>query len=498
MFYIKWTFSYSKLLKIQFKIRKYTDINLRQCRNLQRLLRRSHLIQLLIINEILQFQIKKIKFNIKTSKEKIFFYKLIKKKYRNLLNEQITQMLWILAFSPIIQQKRNSPNIYSTDNRFEIYKKLYEFLNKPSINYIFINQFSNSWNLKYKSNILIEKKFFFYWLNYEKKNNDNTAIYYQETKQFLNTLQKKSLTSSLRFKFIKQINNRSFKKLIINFVNLNFLVFFENTKNLMNYSVDPSKDSRKKQIIKNLFKPRIPQINSIDSFIKIPLLFKANLYFNRSMPISQIKSIQKTINKRNFALKKRLPLYFNYKPIKNYSKLDNVTSYLRYYFFQYNNQILIALENKKDVKIIQNNIQYYAKYYKLDIFYQNFFNIHQGLTCLGWFLKKKKNKIYISISQINCKNHQNEIQKYLKTTKNQSVDKIIYELNKKIISWQKFYGYKNNLKMNNFLFWRIWYWTKKRHKNKSAKWLYKYYWKKSKAKSWIFSMNNETLILYKN
>lgn len=436
MAYIKWTFSYSKLFKLQQKIQKLGDKNPRQCRNFQRILRRSHLIQLLLINEILfcfQFQIKqstKQNFsNIQKYKKKIIGSKLIRKKYCTFLKEQLIILLWVLAFAPLVQQKRNYPNIYAADNSSEIYETLYRFLQKPSANYIFINQFSNLFQNKYAilSNLLIEKKFFLSWLKIRKQKSINIL-----NSPFFNRLEKKSLIPILRLKFIKQVNKACLNNLIINFINLNFLDFFENEKIQLKYPIKTSN----------------PNLN---------------------------KKIQKK----------------------------------SYYFFQYNNRILITLEKKKDVQIIQTSIKLYAKDYKLNIVYQKFFNINKGLNCFGWFFIKKSNRIWVNISEANFKNHQYEIKKYLQTTQKQSIDTIIYELNKKIISWQKFYNLSKNgsknyhfnkklNKMNDFLFWQIWYWIKKRYKNKSPQWLYKHYWKYSTSKNWIFSTNNEILIFYKN
>ena len=406
MVYIKWTFSYSKLFKLQQKIQKLGDKNPRQCRNFQRILRRSHLIQLLLINEIgfcLQFQIKQA--NLQKPSHFLNTQKY-KKKIIGSKRKQLIIILWVLAFSPLVQQKRKDPNIYATDNSSEIYEKFYRFFQQPSANYILINQFSNLFHNKYAilSNILIEKKFFLYWLKIRKPKSMNIS--------FLKRLEKKSSISLLRLKFIKQVNRVCLKTLITNFINLNFFYFFENEK--------------------------IPK-----------------------------KS---------------------------------------YYFFQYNNRILITLEKKKDIQILQTSITSYAKNYKLNIGYQKFFNINKGLNCFGWFFIKKYNKILVDISDENFKNHQYEIKKYLQTTKNKSIDTTLYELNKKIVSWQKFYNFTQNRstftkklnQMNDFLFWQIWHWIKKRYKNKSSRWLYKRYWKHSTAKNWIFSTNNEILIFYKN
>ena len=50
--------------------------------------------------------------------------------------------------------------------------------------------------------------------------------------------------------------------------------------------------------------------------------------------------------------------------------------------------------------------------------------------------------------------------------------------------------------MNYYLFWRIWQWCKKKHKNKGSKWIYQRYWSRKKDKKWVFHFNNQYLRSY--
>ena len=119
----------------------------------------------------------------------------------------------------------------------------------------------------------------------------------------------------------------------------------------------------------------------------------------------------------------------------------------------------------------------------------------KGFNFLGWSIKKKKNKIYLDISRENIKSHQLEIKKFLKSTRFVPIDSIITSLNKKIANWQAYYAYSPSIykvwsEMNYYLFWRIWRWCKKRHKNKGSKWLYSRYWSYKKGQKWVFNFNN--------
>ena len=128
-------------------------------------------------------------------------------------------------------------------------------------------------------------------------------------------------------------------------------------------------------------------------------------------------------------------------------------------------------------------------------------NLHQGFNFLGWAIKKSNTQITITINRNNIKSHQLEIKKFLKYSRFLPMDRVIIELNKKIIDWQQCYAYTPKLyrvwaEMNYYLFWRVWRWCKKRHKNKGSKWIYNRYWKIKESKKWVFHTNNQYLKSY--
>ena len=128
-------------------------------------------------------------------------------------------------------------------------------------------------------------------------------------------------------------------------------------------------------------------------------------------------------------------------------------------------------------------------------------NLMDGFNFLGWFIKKEKSRIIVKISSRNIKLHQFDIKKFLKSSKFLPLDKVILELNKKILTWQLYCAYASNLpqtwsEMNYYLFCRIWRWCKKKHKNKGSKWLYLRYWFQKENKKWVFHYNNQYLNSY--
>ena len=206
-------------------------------------------------------------------------------------------------------------------------------------------------------------------------------------------------------------------------------------------------------------------------------------------------SLQKII--KNFSLHGFLLFQKKFKE-KNFSESDNIS------IIYYNNLILIPSTSSTHIVSIYRSIFKFLKTRGLSIKKNRiwFLNLKNGFTFLGFFFKKQKNNnISITISRQNIQSHKIELKKFLKSNRALSIDKVIYQLNRKIYKWQLYYSYASNLKktwseMNYYLFWRIWKWSKKKHKNKGSKWIYQRYWYQNKDSKWIFHFNNQYLRSY--
>ena len=153
--------------------------------------------------------------------------------------------------------------------------------------------------------------------------------------------------------------------------------------------------------------------------------------------------------------------------------------------FYYNNLLLIPCNNPNNLiwiyKLIFKFLKTHGLYIKKNRIWT--INLNDGFYFLGWFLKKKNNNVIVLINDKNIQSHKLEIKKFLKSSRFLSIDKTINIINKKI--W------------NYYLFWRIWKWCKKKHKNKGSKWIYQRYWYKKGKRKWIFHFNNQYLQSYK-
>nr|QKS32273.1 hypothetical protein [Caulerpa lentillifera] len=222
-------------------------------------------------------------------------------------------------------------------------------------------------------------------------------------------------------------------------------------------------------------------VTFFDNFFsqKNKLWILSNLLVEKKFILSRIPSFQKrNIQKRN------LKTIIQHLCIKDLFFLMQGTFGLEY------NNFVIRGFSEKFANQVQDKILYnFALTRGLNIKFNKTYPSHK-IHFLGGFLNGK-------MSLVNIRSHQKEFQKFLKMS-SFPVDKIILELNKKISIWRNFYNEPNLSKiMNDYFFWRIWYWLKKRHKNKGSKWLYEKYWNKSTSRKWILSSNHESLILLK-
>lgn len=170
----------------------------------------------------------------------------------------------------------------------------------------------------------------------------------------------------------------------------------------------------------------------------------------------------------------------------------------------YSDIIFIPETNSSNLKIIYKLIFQFLNQRGLVIKKNRLWiiNLLYGFNFLGWSLKKENGRVVIKISRENIKSHQLDLKRFLKSARFLPIDKVIINLNKKITNWQYYYFYTNYSyeicsEMNYYLFWRVWRWCKKRHKNKGTKWVYHRYWFYNEKNKWVFHANQQYLKKYK-
>lgn len=215
---------------------------------------------------------------------------------------------------------------------------------------------------------------------------------------------------------------------------------------------------------------------------------KSNLYQKEQLLLIPIYSI---------SLKRLLKSFF----LIFYFKLVKKKIVDKTIFIHHTHLVIVCSENFSYNYILKNfkKINHIKKAFKIQS--MNTHLLERGFNLYGWKIRKNKNILIQEVSLKNIKSHQLEIKRFLKNTGNFTIDQIIFYLNQKIKIWQKIYLKKQSKtqlerKLNNYLFWRIWYFLRKRHKTKGAKWISNKYYIKKTHKKWIFYTNNIRLIAY--
>lgn len=255
------------------------------------------------------------------------------------------------------------------------------------------------------------------------------------------------------------------------FIEKKFLIFFFKIKKLANSLVQDYKYNQDQVEITKISLTKIVKncsLQGYESFLKISINSLPNIY----------KKSLKCSNKSKSKLYLGPTIYYNNLIIIPSPHLAHLN--IRY-------KSIFKLINSHGLIIQKNRIWV--------------LNLNQGFNFLGWFIKKSNKRVIFQISYQNIRSHKLEIKKFLKSSRYLSIDKVINQLNKRIMKWQSYYAYTPTLsktwsEMNYYLFWRIWRWCKKRHKNKGSKWLYQKYWHCSRNKKWIFHYNNQYLKPY--
>lgn len=239
-------------------------------------------------------------------------------------------------------------------------------------------------------------------------------------------------------------------------------------------------------------------------FLNHKKIIKQNLkkskYINKLTKLNKI-SLTKIL--KNYSLQNSQSFISSLLESKNLLKINSNQFKIQSIFY-YNNLLLIPCNTPNQLIFIYKLLFKFLKIRGLYIKKNRIWaiNLNDGFSFLGWFLKKKNNHIILLINDKNIKSHKLEIKKFLKSARFLSIDKTINIINKKIWNWQTHYSYASNLnkiciEMNYYLFWRIWKWCKKKHKNKGSKWIYQRYWSRKGKKEWVFHFNNQYLQSYK-
>jgi RNA-directed DNA polymerase len=118
-------------------------------------------------------------------------------------------------------------------------------------------------------------------------------------------------------------------------------------------------------------------------------------------------------------------------------------------------------------------------------------HIEEGFNFLGMNLRKYKGKMIIKPAKSSVKRFLADIREIIKNHKTAKTEVVIRILNPKIRGWSNQYKHVCSKETFGYLdskiFRALWSWAKRRHPNKSVKWIKNKYFRSEETRNWTFS-----------
>jgi len=125
-------------------------------------------------------------------------------------------------------------------------------------------------------------------------------------------------------------------------------------------------------------------------------------------------------------------------------------------------------------------------------------HISEGFDFLGWNFRKYDGKLIIKPSVKSLNNVTKKISEIIHKNRTVKQEYLIYQMNQVLKGWCNYHqpvcAKQIFEKLNFRIFAMTWKWAKRRHPNKSSKWIKNRYWKIKGTRDWIFSAGKATLI----
>ncbi|WP_248799940.1 group II intron reverse transcriptase/maturase, partial [Pseudomonas sp. MWU13-2105] len=118
-------------------------------------------------------------------------------------------------------------------------------------------------------------------------------------------------------------------------------------------------------------------------------------------------------------------------------------------------------------------------------------HIDQGFDFLGWNFRKYSGKLLIKPSKKNVEAFYGKVKGVIDTNKTVKQDYLIRLLNPILKGWALYHqpvvAKQTYSRMDNLLFHALWRWAKRRHPNKSLRWIREKYFRVQGSRSWVFA-----------
>ena len=163
---------------------------------------------------------------------------------------------------------------------------------------------------------------------------------------------------------------------------------------------------------------------------------------------------------------------------------------------RYADNFLVTGKSKRQLERVQKVIDQWLSTRGLKINPQKtkIRSVYQGFDFLGWNFRRYPSAFLCKISKQSLANHRREL-KYLTKTIH-SPESLITSINTKIRGWMNYHCCCNNIwqawgSMDHYLYTCLMKWCQKRHSNKTKKWIFDRYWKRTNGR-WTFTVSTNT------
>ncbi|WP_027340697.1 group II intron reverse transcriptase/maturase [Halonatronum saccharophilum] len=160
---------------------------------------------------------------------------------------------------------------------------------------------------------------------------------------------------------------------------------------------------------------------------------------------------------------------------------------------RYADDFVVTATNKEVLEEIKELIEDFLKERGLQLSREKtkITHINDGFDFLGWNFRKYKGKLIIKPAKKAYKSIINEIREVIKKHKTIKQGELIGILNSKIRGWCNYHSSacskKSYQSLDSDVFKALWNWARRRHPNKSKKWIKEEYWQSNETRDWIFS-----------
>ena len=168
-------------------------------------------------------------------------------------------------------------------------------------------------------------------------------------------------------------------------------------------------------------------------------------------------------------------------------------------FARYADDFVVTADSKETAEDIAEVVKEFLKERGLELSGEktHITHIDDGFDFLGWNFRKYKGKLLVKPSRKSIEKVTRKISDVIKRAKAWKQEDLINALNPIIIGWSNYHrsvvSKEVFSKLDNIVWNMLWRWAKRRHPDKSKKWILGKYWHREGTRSWVFSTKKNQL-----